>query len=313
MKRITATAQDEGARLDHVLERLAPDMGLRGRRRFCELGLVLVNGRPAAAARKVREGDSIELQDEQAPQSTQALPGADAPRLVARTAAFAFLYKPAAMHTESLAGKPGESLQDVVESLAGGKARLLNRLDFATSGLAAAALNRAGEEAYHSAQDRGLTEKRYLALLEGALTRPVLADRRLLLKNRSRVLVELDRHPDVRRHTRITPLAVMPAAPLWEKLGLTCPAKGPEQLTLAGCVILKGARHQIRAHCASCGFPLAGDARYGAQSRAAGDTERFFLHHGRLILPEAEALCLPPWLDELGEDAAYRARRWLEA
>ena len=188
-------------------------------------GLVLVNGRPAAAARKVREGDSIELQDEQAPQSTQALPGADAPRLVARTAAFAFLYKPAAMHTESLAGKPGESLQDVVESLAGGKARLLNRLDFATSGLAAAALNRAGEEAYHSAQDRGLTEKRYLALLEGALTRPVLADRRLLLKNRSRVLVELDRHPDVRRHTRITPLA----APVRRALnaGIRIPKKRP--------------------------------------------------------------------------------------
>lgn len=312
MKTILVPEEDDGARLDRALARLTPDMGLRGRRRLCEMHLVLVNGREAAASYKVRAGDALALCEEPPAGETAALPRADAPRLVARTKHLAFLYKPAAMHTESLAGKPGESLEAALEAMLGCRARLLNRLDFATSGITAAALSPAGEEAYRAAQDAGLTQKRYLALLEGNMPRPVLADRRLLLKNRSRVLVELERHPDVRRHTRITPLAVMEAAPVLAALGLPASGSAPESITLAGCVILKGARHQIRAHCAFCGFPLAGDGRYGAKTVPEGE-ERFFLHHGRLILPEADAFCLPPWLDALDEEAARRARLWLKA
>ena len=34
---------------------------------------------------------------------------------------------------------------------------------------------------------------------------------------------------------------------------------------LVGCRIRKGARHQIRAHLAAAGHPLAGDSLYGAE------------------------------------------------
>lgn len=342
MKRLTVEAGENDARLDRVLGRLLPDMGLRGRRRLCELGLALVNGRAAAPARKMREGDIVELRDEACSESAAGAvptgpdcPGTpdelrenapedrlfpeDAARLIVRTAHLAALCKPASMHTESLAGKPGTSLQALLPALLGGRkdARLLNRLDCPTSGLTLAALDEEGERTYRDAQEEGRTEKRYLALLEGALGRDMLADQKLILKNRSRVLVELAPHPDRRRHTRVHPLAVLDAALLARSLGLTAhgwTGTPPETVTLAGCTILKGARHQIRAHCSALGHPLLGDRRYGAAFRPGDDgNEAFFLHHARFLMPSFDALALPVWLDALGKDAARAAVRWLGA
>lgn len=310
MKNILVPEEDNGARLDRALARLMPDMGLRGRRRICELHLALVNGKSAAAVYKVRTGDTLTLCENTLELENKA--HTDIPHLVRRTENMAFLYKPSNMHTQSLAGKPGKTLETALYGLLGCHARLMNRLDFCTSGIAAAALTCAGEAAYLAAQDAGQTEKRYLALLEGNMPHPMLADRGLFLKNRRRVLVEHERHSDTRRHTHIEPIAVMNAAHILTALGMPAYDNMPECITLAGCTIFKGARHQIRAHCAYLGFPLAGDARYGAITAVEGE-ERFFLHHGRLILPDTEALCLPPWLDALGEGAARLAMRWLKA
>ena len=335
MERLTVLPEENECRLDHVLGRLLPDMGLRGRRRLCEAGLASVNGRPAAPSRKMRPGEVVDVMTDNAadcgvsgttaPESdTVSFAGPDSggglfpcekARVILRTPHLAALFKPAAMHTEALAGKPGTSLQARLAELLGvPSARLLNRLDFPTSGLTVAALDAEGERLYRQAQDEGRTTKRYLALLEGELAHEMLAAQKLLLKNRSRVLVELDRHPDVRRHTRVQPLAVMDAAPLRRFLhthGWTGDLTGP--VTLAGCTILKGARHQIRAHCSALGFPLLGDKRYGAAFRPEeGMEEAFFLHHGRLILPGFDAAILPPWLALLEKDAARAAERWLK-
>ena len=53
-KSITVLPEEADLRLDRVLGRLVPEMGLRGRRRLCELGLTLVNGHPAKESRKLR-------------------------------------------------------------------------------------------------------------------------------------------------------------------------------------------------------------------------------------------------------------------
>ncbi len=335
MEHLTVLPEENECRLDHVLGRLLPDMGLRGRRRLCETGLAKVNGRPAAPSRKMRPGEVVEVMTDAAADrgaSGAAAPGTDTAvsagpdsggglyprgkaRVVLRTPHLAALFKPASMHTEALAGKPGTSLQArLVELLGVPSARLLNRLDFSTSGLTAAALDAEGESLYRQAQDDGRTTKRYLALLEGELAHEMLATQKLFLKNRSRVLVELERHPDVRRHTRVQPLAVMDVAPMRLLLrthGWTGDLTGP--VTLAGCTILKGARHQIRAHCSALGFPLLGDGRYGAAFRPKECMEEaFFLHHGRLMLPGFDATVLPPWLTLLEKDAARAAALWLK-
>ena len=330
MTRLTVLPEENDVRLDRVLERLLPGMGLRGRRRLCELGLVEVNGRPAPPSRKMRPGDVAEVREaapadaSTPPAETQTASGRarlfpeDRPRLVTCTPHLAAVYKPASMHTEALAGKPGVSLQAMLPEIIGEacRASLLNRLDFPTSGLATAALDELGERQYRDAQERGLTVKRYLALLEGALEHDALAAQKLLLKNRSRVLVELAEHPDKRRHTEVHPLAVLDAADLCRRLHLKehgWTGRLPSAVTLAGCTILKGARHQIRAHCSALGHPLLGDRRYGPQLHPdEKDDEAFFLHHGRLIMPALDALALPVWLPLLDGRTAAQAEHWLK-
>ena len=330
MTRLTVLPEENDVRLDRVLERLLPGMGLRGRRRLCELGLVEVNGRPAPPSRKMRPGDVAEVREaapadaSTPPAETQTASGRarlfpeDRPRLVTCTPHLAAVYKPASLHTEALAGKPGVSLQAMLPEIIGEacRASLLNRLDFPTSGLATAALDELGERQYRDAQERGLTVKRYLALLEGALEHDALAAQKLLLKYRSRVLVELAEHPDKRRHTEVHPLAVLDAADLCRRLHLKehgWTGRLPSAVTLAGCTILKGARHQIRAHCSALGHPLLGDRRYGAQLHPdEKDDEAFFLHHGRLIMPALDALALPVWLPLLDGRTAAQAEHWLK-
>ncbi len=336
---LTVLPEEADLRLDRVLARLLPDMGLRGRRRLCELGLALVNGRPAKESKKLHEGDVVSLaskadtavdpassapapgmpavQPAHAPTEAAPLFPEDKPRLIRRTPRFAILYKPAAMHTEALAGKPGDTLQGLMPRILGEqtKARLMNRLDYPTSGLVTAALNEAGRNDYEDYQDAGQTEKRYLALLEGSVPHGMLADQRLILKHRDHVLVELARHHDPRRHTVISPLAVLELAPLLSRLGLDerdWEGTPPRFVTLAGCTILKGARHQIRAHCSGKGFPLLGDWRYGASFHPAHESgETFFLHHACLLIPGLEANAVPPWLGHLGSRAAQAAEIWM--
>lgn len=255
-------------------------------------------------------------------------------RLLGRTEHLAALDKPAGLHTEALAGKAGDSLQARLAtafSRAEGWPRLLNRLDYATSGLVALALDAEGAHLWHQAQDQGLTEKRYLALLEGELADERLMRQRLVLKGRERVLVELADHADSRRHTLLRPLAALDARDLAERLegeeGGLWLAGAPRRVTLAACRIVKGARHQIRAHAAAAGFPLWGDRRYGAarvcgqrggkagesSGRAAltAENERFYLHHGRLSLPGWTVWSAPRWLNLLDETARTAALSWL--
>jgi hypothetical protein len=69
--------------------------------------------------------------------------------------------------------------------------------------------------------------------------------------------------------------------------GLTGP------FSLLELTILRGARHQIRAHLADAGFPIVGDSLYGLES--SDRAERMFLHHFEITLPGFEARWMPDW------------------
>jgi 23S rRNA pseudouridine1911/1915/1917 synthase len=324
LKRALVPAEDDGKRLDAALAALLPGMGLRGRRRLCQNGLALVDGRPAPPAHKVRAGQEMSLAGTpDAPPSweeQEGTQGGDTAFVIRKTDNMAFLHKPAGMHAAALKGSPGSSLEGLLPLLLPGcsAARLLNRLDAPTSGIVAAALDEAGAALYRSAQDSCRTEKRYLALLEGALERPASVRGRILQDGRKRVRVLCGEDPDPARHTLIFPLAVLGRG----GAALFFPREGKEMAvpaTLAGCIIYKGARHQIRAHAASLGFPLLGDARHGSSLHPACESgtegERFFLHHARLSLPGTEVTDLPGWLGRLYEAGIVtegEVLRWLD-
>lgn len=313
-----------GTRLDHALALLV-DEGLRGRRRRIARGGVLVNGIPCRdPARRLRHGALLALAP---PKAEPSAPDAAAPaRLLARVGDFCVLFKPAGLHSAALAGNDGDSLEARLPALCapalmpGEAPTLLQRLDHGTSGLVCAALTPEAARAFRAAEAAGRCEKRYLALLTGALPCPLTARGRLDTKRRrtSRLLAEDD---DMPRWTEIFPLHVWKAddAARLRSLLRGSPdtsggAEQPDALTLAACRIRRGARHQIRAHAAALGHPLFGDARYAGAGTEAAHPARFHLHHGFLAWPDGRYSAPPPWpwLEEhLPAAAAAGVREWL--
>ena len=320
--------QQAGLRLDHALKYLLPHMGLRGRRRCIENSGVSVNGLAASASRRMRQGDVVRLHTAEMRESTTALgcgfSGASSAfavassslsslstsvadvcglRMLDQQGEYCFFSKPARMHSASLAGASGVSVEALAPALAarwleesGGnnfdpaQFALLQRLDFGTSGLLCAALSAAAADAFRADEEAGRCEKRYVALLSGVLSDPAVARQVLDVSGRrkSRLLPRIAHYT---RWTEFWPLHVWKAgdvpvkalqALFWpvrgagQKVhasaahvqagGLAVPANG---LTLAACRIRRGARHQIRAHAAGLGHALWGDSLYAEPQEQA--------------------------------------------
>lgn len=287
-----------GLRLDCALSLLVKE-GLRGRRRRIKEGSVLVNGLPCCEpARRLKAGDLLGLAGKPVPSRART-------RLLTVAGDFCFFFKDAGLHTAALAGKDDDSLEARLPELCEaemaerGLPLLLQRLDEGTSGLVCAALTPEAAKSFRNAEAAGLCEKRYLALLQGGLGRPLTARWRLDTRKRraTRLLAE---EAEPCRWTEFQPLVVWRGdscarllALLQPTYGLK-PGKAPEALTLAGCRIRRGARHQIRVHAAALGHPLLGDALYGEKDSLASG--RFFLHHGFLDFPGGKCSVATPWL-----------------
>jgi len=307
-----------GQRTDQALALLVPALGLRGRRRLISDGRALLNGQPARAAQRLCEGDLLELKSEQIPSLLQAT---DQPRFVALQGNYCFLYKPAGMHSAALPGRQTVSLEAALPHIADqavpepAALRLLQRLDYRTSGLVCAALNEGAVREFRLAERAGKCEKRYAALLYGLLEYPqtVQAGLDTARRRKSRILPA---DADSVRWTEFFPLVHWEgrrAAELLEKLTGSLQAEKavqPAALTLAACRIRCGARHQIRAHAASLGLPLWGDPLYGTSEKKCEHTDKFFLHHGCMRMFGASHALLPAW--PLPVPAMEALRKWFE-
>ncbi len=307
----TVPAVAAGRRLDKALVAAFPDMGIRGCRRFWERGQVLVNGRARPRGWSVAEGDVVTVRLPEAPEAgvfaVDDGRGPDLPRVSAERGDWVFLYKPAGLHSAALAGSGAPNLEGMLPRLcgrAGENLVLLNRLDRGTSGLVAASRTSEGALLWRHMEDAGQCEKRYLAVLEGRLEIPLDISCALNTARRATTAV-LAEEGEPLRHTRLEPLGTLEGA---DARRLFPDDAGNGVLTLAGCLIHKGARHQIRAHAAHAGHPLAGDERYGARRKGA-----FLLHHGALRPggTAPAAICRPVWLERLPETLRSAALAWL--
>lgn len=269
-----------GSRLDYALAALLPEAGLRQRKRLIESGRVLVDGRPAPASLKLRAGQRVELlAPEPEPVAAAELP------LLAKKSGFAALDKPAGLHSAALAGGGGASAEaQLALMFPGSQARLLNRLDFLTSGILLVALTAKAAKIYAGLEALDVT-KEYLAVVRGELTEPLTLKRRLDADDRRRTRVLGKLEPEPRLWTRAWPEAALDGG-----------------RTLLRVRIHAGARHQIRAHLAAAGLPIVGDPLYG---EGAGD--RLFLHHSLLEFPGFRAESAPPWLAGLTRGAPAAA------
>jgi 23S rRNA pseudouridine1911/1915/1917 synthase len=260
---LSVSRELDGSRLDHALARLIPGIGLRRAREIIARKMVLVDGGPRPKGCILRRGQRIDvLKDGPGESSANREFCADIV-VAAENAEFAALVKPAGMH--SALGRGPCCLESCLKRIfVGRSALLLNRLDRETSGLVLVGFGSGPAEKYACRQDQGLVRKGYLAVVHGLMDEGMTLDCFLDTAKRKKVRAMKRREQNSLRRTDVEPLQQN------KDLGLT----------LVAAHILKGRRHQIRAHLADAGHPILGDALYGSES-----ADRLYLHHFQVNMP----------------------------
>ncbi len=252
-KTYIAKAEDEHKRIDHVLQKLLPNFGLRARRRLCENNFVLVNGRTVKPIYKVKASDIIEtkITDTGKPEISDndfQETSKDKPYIIKQNNDFAAIYKPAQMHSIKIKGSLTPNMEDILPNFfKQDKIHILNRLDFSTSGILMLGFDTA-HEVWQKYQNENKCEKTYLTFVQGHLFENFEVESDFDYYS-SMVKLNINKDP---RQTKIFPLAHFVDS-----------FENP--ISLIKCIITKGARHQIRLHLASIGHCLLNDVKYNAK------------------------------------------------
>jgi 23S rRNA pseudouridine1911/1915/1917 synthase len=267
---VFVVSDDEaGERLDKIVARRVEGVGRRGATTLFKSGSVTVDGRRAKKSDLARVGARVAV----------ALDRDDAPRAEPSMALDVRLETPSVVVVHKPGGLPTvPGRTAATPSLVGGllarypemagvgydpsEPGILHRLDTGTSGLLVSARTPEAFTALREGLASGRWKKRYLAVVEaaglpqeGVIDEPLRADRRS-----SRVLLARPDDPRARA-----------ARTEWHRTEVR------ERWAVVEVRVDRAYRHQIRAHLASIGHPIAGDALYGG-ARVPSLEGRFALH-----------------------------------
>jgi 23S rRNA pseudouridine1911/1915/1917 synthase len=258
----------DGARLDKALAQLVPQLSRARVKRAIELGAVRVNGRRVPKGATVAREDVLRIDVAQV-SDAPAVASPDAPlKVVLETAEVVVVDKPAGQPTapirpgeigtlvNALLGRYPELIPVDGDAYIGHSARdpgILHRLDTETSGAVVVARSAAAFETLKAALRDGQLDKRYLLVCTAEA-----------LPDEGSIEFPLTNHPkDQRRvYACVHPRDVMryeprPAVTAYKVL------RRAGNWALVEARVGKALRHQIRAHFAAIGHPLAGDELYG--------------------------------------------------
>ncbi len=303
MKRHLQLPDSASGRLDRALAD-ALGLGRAAVKRAFALGEVRVRGRRARAADQAEPGLAVEI-DVEEPAGPPA-PEPEAPlRVLVESPRALVVDKPAGVAVYALAPGEGGTLANAVvarypecaaASPAAREGGAVHRLDIETSGCVAFARDREAWELLHGQlRDRG-TAKNYAALVVGRVASGGICS--VPLAQRGGRVVPA---PDELALDRLAGKGFRPrpAETHYEVV------KRFRDHTLLDVRLVTGVMHQIRAHLAHLGHPVAGDALYGGAAAALPGLSRQFLHAARLALAlpgggrlEAESP-LPPELERV--------------
>ncbi len=276
-----AKPQTDAQRLDLYLVRHGLAGSRREARKLITGGRVRVNGRRCRKGVEVQPDDVIDVE----PQPPAALsPDFNLPLdVLYRDDDLLVINKPGLLPCHPLGGDDRPTLMNAVEARfpqaahAGSKpleGGLVHRLDNGTSGAVMVALNPASFARLRKALGDNQIERRYLALVQGAMHAPLRLEAPIAHhpRNRRKMTVVHDVRAVRRLKARRASTAVRPIRKL-------------DSFTLVEVLPRTGSRHQIRLHLADAGFPIAGDELYGGAPLAPLPPGRFFLHLEQLRIP----------------------------
>jgi 23S rRNA pseudouridine1911/1915/1917 synthase len=218
-------------------------------------------------------------------------------RIVHVDEALAVVDKPAGMVVHPAPSHNGPTLVDELGDLLGGGADperpgIVHRLDKGTSGLLVVARSDEAHAALQAQVQRREVERIYLALARGRLTsRTGTIDAPIGRASRQRHRMAVSGAASRQARTHFEVLELLSAESYLEARLET------------------GRTHQIRAHFAAIGHPLAGDTTYGGERKYG--LERQFLHAHRLAFAHPQTGERLSFSSELPADlaAALRAAR----
>ena len=312
---VTVAADRAGQRLDNFLLGLLKGAPRSLVYRILRTGQVRVDGKRAKPDTRLEGGEQVRVPPVRL--DTPADPGRPPPGPLERIAAsivfedraLLVLDKPSGIASHGGSGVSHGAIELLRALRPKDTLELVHRLDRDTSGVLVLAKKRSALTELQALIRTGRMEKRYLALLVGALDRPAFTVdaplQKFVLQGGER-MVRVDAAGKASRsHFRLIERA------------------GPHSFVEVR--IETGRTHQIRVHAAHAGHPVAGDDKYGEraanQALKAAGLKRLFLHAASLSFALKEGsqpyllnaplpADLKAVLDSLqGGDPARRAQR----
>jgi 23S rRNA pseudouridine1911/1915/1917 synthase len=251
-------------------------------------GVVLVDGVVRSKGTRLRGGEHARI--EEATQESVPEPAVE-PAIVWEGDRFVVVDKPAGLVVHPAPGHRGVTLVEwLARGAAGWDPHAVHRLDRDTSGLMLVAKGEPAQRELQAALRRREVVREYLALATGRLssrTGTIDAPLGRDVRHRTRMSTRTDRPREARTHFDVERFA--------------------GDHTLVRARLETGRTHQIRAHFAAIGHPLAGDRDYGARDDLG--LGRQFLHSARLALPVAPEGAQREWRSGLPADLAAALAR----
>ncbi|MBW2730932.1 MAG: RluA family pseudouridine synthase [Deltaproteobacteria bacterium] len=249
---------DEGnVRLASFLRVRLPGVSSGAIKKVIEAGQVWVDSRPGRKGQRLRVGQRVLAAT--APDE-RPLPSPEMPlEVIDVTPAVVVVNKPPGVPTHPLLPAEQGTLANALvarypecieASELPREGGLVHRLDTSTSGVLLAARSRRAFQHLRGLFRAGQVDKRYLALVSGAVEKTLVIERAIKSDGQDRRRVEVSYRDDVGLPSRsvVHPLARLGA---WTLVHVDCHT---------------GRRHQVRLHLASQGHPLAGDVLYGGEA-----------------------------------------------
>ncbi len=272
---LALTVEEGGERLDRWLTGRLADRSRAEIQRWIDAGRITRHGRVLKPSYRVATGDLIDVLVPPA-EDYEVQPENIALDVLYEDADLLVINKPAGMVVHPAAGNWHGTLVNAVLYHAshlegvGGVRRpgIVHRLDKDTSGVILVAKNDASHRALQAQFKNREVEKRYLALVYGALS-----------PERGEVNAAIGRDPrDRKRMGVVTASQGRPAVTRYESVATyRLPTTG-ERLSLLTCRPLTGRTHQIRVHLAHIHHPIVGDEVYSPRRKLPFACPRQFLH-----------------------------------